>query len=301
MNKSKLAIVIALIAVSMVTLVGSSYALFTKSLEGTKKVSIQTGTLKVDFSEGDSIKLENSAPMSDSAGQSTTPYTFTVTNSGNIKAYYSIMNEEDSANSTLSNTYLKYRLVGSDGYDSGVQDLSSLSNNYFISASTLDTTKTVSYKLYMWISSTAGNEVQGKTYQSKIVVQSVSNLVKYYTFGNPTEASETSYIDVMSTTGSSVFNQLYATEKSVCIYQNNTLNCFKNNNYTEEKTNMLNAFGTTSCTTTDTGTASETTSCINTKFSCTANINGTVSCIDITNNKSCKVDQTDSATCGANQ
>ena len=88
---------------------------------------------------------------------------------------------------------------------------------------------------------------------------------------------------------------------SQSIYQNNTLNCFKNNNYTEEKTNMLNVFGTTSCTTTDTGTASETTSCTDTKFSCIANINGTVSCTDITNNKSCKVDQTDSATCGANQ
>ncbi len=300
MNKNKLAIVIALIAVSMVTLVGSSYALFTKSLEGTKKVSIQTGTLKVDFTEGDSIRLENSAPMSDSAGVSTTPYTFTITNSGNIKAYYSVMLAEDSTN-TLSNTYLKYRLVGSDGYDSGAQDLSSLNNNYFISASTLDTAKTVTYKLYMWVSSTAGNEIQGKTYQSKIVVQSVSNLVKYYNFGNPTEADKTSYTDVVATTGYNVFNQLYANKKSTCIYRNNSLECFKNNNYTEEKTNMLNVFGSTNCTTTNTGSTSESTSCTDTQFSCTANINGTVSCTDVTNSASCTVDQTNNATCVTNQ
>lgn len=300
MNKNKLAIVIALIAVSMVTLVGSSYALFTKSLEGTKKVSIQTGTLKVNFTEGDSIRLENSAPMSDSAGVSTTPYTFTITNSGNIKAYYSVMLAEDSTN-TLSNTYLKYRLVGSDGYDSGAQDFSSLNNNYFISASTLDIAKTVTYKLYMWVSSTAGNEIQGKTYQSKIVVQSVSNLVKYYNFGNPTEADKTSYTDVVATTGYNVFNQLYVNKKSTCIYRNNSLECFKNNNYTEEKTNMLNVFGSTNCTTTNTGSTSESTSCTDTQFSCTANINGTVSCTDETNSASCTVDQTNNATCVTNQ
>ena len=170
MNKSKLAIVIALIAVSMVTLVGSSYALFTKSLEGTKKVSIQTGTLKVDFSEGDSIKLENSAPMSDSAGTNTTPYTFTIENTGNVNAFYTIRNEEDSA-STLDTVYLKYRLVGDNGYDSGIRVLSAAgTDGYLATTSTLDTGKTVTYKLYMWISQDATNDIQDKIYQ--IVQQS---------------------------------------------------------------------------------------------------------------------------------
>jgi len=94
MKKSKLAVVIALIAVSMVTLVGSSYALFTKTLEGTKKVTVKTGTLKVDFTEGNRINLEGQAPVTDSTGQSGTPYTFTITNSGTINTVYSIINEE---------------------------------------------------------------------------------------------------------------------------------------------------------------------------------------------------------------
>ena len=170
MKKSKLAVVIALIAVSMVTLVGSSYALFTKTLEGTKKVTVKTGTLKVDFTEGNRINLEGQAPVTDSTGQSGTPYTFTITNSGTINTVYSIINEEDISN-TLNTNYIRYRLVGDNGYDSGANDLSAIGGN-FITGSTLSVSKSVTYKLYMWVSQNATNDAQGKTYQSKIVVTS---------------------------------------------------------------------------------------------------------------------------------
>ena len=177
LKRKDLIIITVLIAMCLVTLVGSSYALFTRTFTSTKKVSVQAGTLKVDFAEGNRINLSNVAPMSDSDGMNTTPYTFTITNSGSVAAYYTIRNEEDSSN-TLNNKYIKYRLI-SDNYDSGIKTLDTIGSGYYMlsSENTLAVGKSITYKLYLWLSSEANNDAQNKTYQSKIVVQSTTNSI----------------------------------------------------------------------------------------------------------------------------
>ena len=177
LKRRDLIIIVVLIAICLVTLVGSSYALFTRTFTSTKKISVQAGTLKVDFAEGNRINLSNVAPMSDSDGMNTTPYTFTITNSGSVAAYYTIRNEEDSSN-TLNNKYIKYRLI-SDNYDSGIKTLDTKGSGYYIlsSENTLAVGKSITYKLYLWLSSEADNDAQNKTYQSKIVVQSTTNSI----------------------------------------------------------------------------------------------------------------------------
>ena len=177
LKRKDLIIITVVIAMCLVTLVGSSYALFTRTFTSNKKISVQAGTLKVDFAEGNRINLSNVAPMSDSDGMNTTPYTFTITNSGSVAAYYTIRNEEDSSN-TLNNKYIKYRLI-SDNYDSGIKTLDTMGSSYYIlsSENTLAVGKSITYKLYLWLSSEADNEAQNKTYQSKIVVQSTTNSI----------------------------------------------------------------------------------------------------------------------------
>ena len=177
LKRRDLIIIVVLIAICLVTLIGSSYALFTRTFTSTKKISVQAGTLKVDFAEGDRINLSNVAPMSDSDGMNTTPYTFTITNSGSVAAYYTIRNEEDSSN-TLNNKYIKYRLI-SYNYDSGIKTLDTMGSGYYMlsSENTLAVGKSITYKLYLWLSSEADNDAQNKTYQSKIVVQSTTNSI----------------------------------------------------------------------------------------------------------------------------
>ena len=92
MKNKKIIILIILILISILTLIGSSYALLTKTFTS-KKLSVEVGTLKVDFTEGNAINLDNTKPMSDSDGLNTTPYTFTITNNGTIDSYYTISNE----------------------------------------------------------------------------------------------------------------------------------------------------------------------------------------------------------------
>ena len=175
--KKRIIILIILILISILTLIGSSYALLTKTFTS-KKLSVEVGTLKVDFTEGNAINLDNTKPMSDSDGLNTTPYTFTITNSGTIDSYYTISNEEDT-NNTLDTTYLKYKLVSNDGYDSGIKRIKDIGTGTYriVDERALLKSKSVTYKLYLWIASDAGNDIQNKIYKSKIIVNSTSNRV----------------------------------------------------------------------------------------------------------------------------
>ena len=177
MKDKKIIVLIVLILISIMALIGSSYALLTKSFKS-EKLSMQVGTLKVDFTEGNAITMNNAMPMTDENGMNITPYTFTITNSGDVDAYYTVSNEEELAN-TLDTNYLKMRLTGSDGYDSGIKRLKDLGTSTYriVDETSLATGKSVTYKLYLWIASDAGNDIQNKIYKSKIIVNSTSNRV----------------------------------------------------------------------------------------------------------------------------
>ena len=172
-RKKYIVLVIITIVISIIALAGASYALLTMTIEGEKKISLTAGILKVDFDEGNNINLDNVAPMTDSQGQKTTPYTFTITNTGNINAYYHVSLEED-LNKTLNNSYLKMRLTSDNGYDSGVVKVNSYGTGDLdiTREATLKPSDKVTYQLWMWLDYDADNNAQGKLYQSKIVVTS---------------------------------------------------------------------------------------------------------------------------------
>ena len=174
MTKKKYVIIsVVIILISIIALVGTSYALLTMTIEGDKEISLTAGILKVDFTDGNYINLCNTAPMTDKQGQKQTPYTFTITNTGNINAYYHISLEEES-NNTLDNSYLKMKLTGSNGYDSGVIRVSNYGKGTFEirGEEVIEPEDTVTYRLWMWLDNEADNSAQGKIYQSKIVVTS---------------------------------------------------------------------------------------------------------------------------------
>ena len=172
-RKKYIIISVIVILISIIALIGTSYAILTMTIEGEKSISLTAGILKVDFSEGDNINLDNVAPTSDNQGLKQTPYTFTIINTGNINAYYHVSIEEDS-NNTLSNSYLKMKITGTNDYDSGIIRVSNygVSNFEIIGGDILEPEESVTYTLNIWLDEEAGNEVQGKIYQSKIVVES---------------------------------------------------------------------------------------------------------------------------------
>ena len=174
-RKKYITISVAIILISIIVLIGTSYALLTMTIEGDKKISVTAGILKVDFTDGNYINLDNAAPVTDKQGLKTSPYTFTITNTGNINAYYHVSLEEETTN-TLTHNYLKMRLTNDKGYDSGVVYVSDYeaSEMEIMSEQTLEPGEDnkVTYQLWMWLDYNADNSAQGKEYKSKIVVTS---------------------------------------------------------------------------------------------------------------------------------
>ena len=72
-------------------------------------------------------------------------------------------------------------------------------------------------------------------------------VLKYYEFGLPTTSSSTNFQDVITSSGSNTFIQKEGEQLSVCIYRNNTLECFKNNNFSEEGQHLQSVFGADRC------------------------------------------------------
>ncbi len=69
-------------------IIGISFAAFSADLAGVKVQSMNTGCLKVDMTDEGSLNIENAMPEPDESGLSSDPYTYTITNSCSVDAYF---------------------------------------------------------------------------------------------------------------------------------------------------------------------------------------------------------------------
>ena len=163
-----------------ITMISSAYAIFSSIQKSENYNTITVGTLKIDFNDnadglGNTIKLNGAYPESDNDGQKEEPYTFKITNSGNVSANYKIkilddtdMIESDNCqNNLLDKTKIKVSINGGTPVILSDKEASS----YEIANGILTPNNSRTYKIRIWISDQAGNEVLGKHYHGKIVVE----------------------------------------------------------------------------------------------------------------------------------
>lgn len=136
----------------------------------------------------------------------------------------------------------------------------------------------------------------GSTYTidgEEVDIPDAPQVTAYYAFGLPTTSSSTDYQSVITESGSNTFVKLEGEQLSVCIYRNNTLECFKNNNYAEESVHVQNVFGADSCVSYSADVA-----CDVGDFYCYVNSNGSMDCDDIAKGHYCYVNADGSVRCG---
>ena len=163
-----------------ITMISSAYAIFSSVQKSENYNTITVGTLKIDFNDtedglGNIIKLNGAYPESDNDGQKEEPYTFKITNSGNISANYKIkilddtdMIESDNCqDNLLDKTKIKLSINGEEPITLSDKE----ANSYEIANGILTPNNSRTYKIRIWITDQAGNEVLGKHYHGKIVVE----------------------------------------------------------------------------------------------------------------------------------
>ncbi len=174
-------IMLSVFAVSAVIL-GSSYAIFSSVNKSKDYNQIDLGTLVVEYEDtgdglGDIINLADVYPVSDATGLASNGYKFKITDTGTLGSNYTIRIADDEAmieadeceGNQLPKEVLKYSLNGGPIHVLGETD------NYTLDTGFLEAGKTRNYELKMWISDTAGNEILGKHFHGKIVVELTAN------------------------------------------------------------------------------------------------------------------------------
>ena len=171
---------LSILGVTIISL-GSAYAVFTSISKSADYNVIKVGTLNIDFGEdgNNTIDLSNQYPVSDEEGLTLAPYTFTITNTGTLAADYEVflqddenmISEDNCSDKQLNKDYIKYKL---DTKEPAI--LSSIAaSNYKLAEGTLQPSGSVTYVLYVWIREGVGNDVLGKHYHGKIVVNGVNS------------------------------------------------------------------------------------------------------------------------------
>ena len=149
-------------------MVGTSYAFFVKVYNGEKSTEVVAGTLKIEYKDGKEIELTNMEPTSDSKGMMLDSYDFSVENTGSLNGIYKIKLEEDQEN-TLDRKNIRYVIKEGTNEWSEVKTLEN--GLVLVNEEKLASGEKHEYKVKMWLDENVGNEVQGKTYKAKVVVE----------------------------------------------------------------------------------------------------------------------------------
>ena len=177
-NKKKRIVILCLI-VSLVMIIGISYAWLRTVLEGEKNVKIVVGDLNLvlDESSTEGIQLTNVIPTYDDEGKTYEPYKFSLKNQSNIPIYYTLSLVDDmealenctttsgSACSLLDPRDIRYEIKMGDRTLTG-----SLSDSAIINYGIIDKGETIKGELKVWLNINATNEAMGKVYLGKLRV-----------------------------------------------------------------------------------------------------------------------------------
>ena len=169
-KKTILILSISIVSVLLIFL-GSSYAMFAKTEQALKNNEYTTGILQITYNDTGSLDI-GKLPLSDTDGKKTTPYTFTIKNTGNIDYQFDLklvtdttyVNTHGCANNQVPSNYIKVMLG-----DNGTPVLlSSLTNSIIAKKQIIAAGETRTYNLRLWLDTTTPNSVIGTHFHGKI-------------------------------------------------------------------------------------------------------------------------------------
>ena len=168
-NIIKISIIAFSVLIVLVLAITTTQSYFNKDNYANNPTEYQTGLLSIEASsKSNNISLSNTLPMSDTEGEQTEPYVFTIKNNGNVDYKFNIKLLSTNDN-TFSPEYIKVKVD-----DDGIRTLSSLTDSIIKEDVILPAGETVDITLRVWLSSDTKNTQIGKTFNSKIVIDGQS-------------------------------------------------------------------------------------------------------------------------------
>lgn len=182
-KKSHIFISVLAIVIGIISLIGTSYAIFQVARTSERKSVLNTGSFQIDFTTGEVITLNNMGPMSTADGMNTNSFQFTITNSGTMDSIYKIYLEENKTDSnhplsTVPNTdYLMISYKTDNGkYSEPVAIKNLYNSNTLVLNKQLKAGESITYEMKIWLNKEAGNDYQNTMYSARIAVESSQNI-----------------------------------------------------------------------------------------------------------------------------
>lgn len=169
MNKKKIMIIVSSIILVLAALFTTTYSLFYKEDVAANPSNYSTGLLQIEATSlSDTISLDSALPMTDEEGIETTPYVFSIKNTGNVDYKFDVKLLSTSSN-TINSQYIKLKI---DNGNPVV--LSSLTNSIIKSNVVVKAKESINITLRVWLSKDTPNTEIGKTFNSQIVIDGQS-------------------------------------------------------------------------------------------------------------------------------
>ena len=176
-KKKKVKLIIAL-AIALVVMIGGTYAWLTLTKQGTKVNVIKAGTFELtlddEASEGILITGEAAQPIPTSEGVTLEGYNFTVKNTGDLKAEYTLylddvtsVGDEEITN-RMADKYVRYSLNYTENNETALLTTIGSNPNRILYQGTLESGASKTFNLKLWIDQDADNNVLGTTFAGQI-------------------------------------------------------------------------------------------------------------------------------------
>ena len=166
-NKKTTVIVLSILSIGLVVsaLFTTTYALFSSDAYGTNLNTYSTGMLSIEASsKSDTISLTNALPMTDEDGVETTPYVFTIKNTGTVNYRFNVkLLSTGTESDTFLPQYIKLQI--DDGEVSTLSELNGVIKSDVI----LNAGDSVDISIRAWLSWETPNTELGKSFNSQIV------------------------------------------------------------------------------------------------------------------------------------
>ena len=190
-KQRKISIVSLLIAILLIVTItiGTSYSLWTTSVQQESTNTVDVGCFRIDFSDegftlSGNINIENAYPMPDAVVKELTPYKFSITNQCSVASSYNVLLETLNA-STMDETKLdvNFNDTSKKHYVSNITEGLSedAKNGMKLASGYLGAGETITYNLKVWIDydvTTDTPNIQGKIWNGRVVVNSEATFTK---------------------------------------------------------------------------------------------------------------------------
>lgn len=161
MKKKNYIIAIAIVFVA-ISLSGTTYSLFV-NIENTNEFTYKTGILDLEFIEGDTIKLDNAFPVSDTKGMKNDPYTLTIKNTGNLAYMFDIKMLGGESENVIDTSYIK--VMVNDNKPFILKDHNNILKENII----LYPMEEITLNVRVWLDLGTPNDELGKYFQANLV------------------------------------------------------------------------------------------------------------------------------------